>query len=75
MKNEKVWQSATLQPLEENGQVIPFWKPPISNCLDPGGHGGGRTFRAQKPKLEIPSFFARYCRHLFKTGRAKQEAD
>ena len=26
---KKVWQSATLQPLEAYGQVVPFWKPPI----------------------------------------------
>ena len=30
LKNEKVWQPVTLQPLEANGQVVPFWKPPIS---------------------------------------------
>ena len=30
LKNEKVWQPVTLQPLEANRQVVPFWKPPIS---------------------------------------------
>ena len=45
----KNWQPITLQPLETHGQVEPFWKPPISHCMEPGGHGGGRTFRAQKP--------------------------
>ena len=49
LKNEKVWQPVTLQPLEANEQVVHFWKPPISYWLEPGGHGGGRTFRAQKP--------------------------
>ena len=48
LKNEKVWQPATLQPFEAHGQVVPFWKPPISYCLEPGGHGGGKTFRAKK---------------------------
>ena len=38
-----------MQPLEAHGQVVPFLKPPISHCLEPGGHGGGRTFRAQNP--------------------------
>ena len=37
-----------------NGQVVPFLKLPISHCLEPGGHGDGSTFRAQKPQLEIP---------------------
>ena len=46
-KIKKVWQPATVQPFEEHGQVVPFWKPPISHCMEPGGHGGGRTFRAQ----------------------------
>ena len=32
-----IWKSST------------FLKPQISNCLEPGGHEGGRTFRAQKP--------------------------
>ena len=45
----KLSQPVTLQPLEAHGQVVPFWKPPISHCLEPGGHGGGRTFTAQKP--------------------------
>ena len=40
-------QPVTLQPLEAHEQVVPFRKPPISQCLDLGGHGGGRTFRAQ----------------------------
>ena len=26
----KLRQPVTLQPLEANGQVVPFWKPPIS---------------------------------------------
>ena len=51
---KKVCQPATFQPLEVNGQLVPFWKHPISHCLEPGGHAGGRTFRAQKPQLEIP---------------------
>ena len=48
LKNEKVWQPATLQPIEAHEQVVPFWKPLISHNLEPGGHGGGKTFRAQK---------------------------
>ena len=51
---KKLSQPATLQAIEAHGQVVPFWKPPISYFLEPGGHGGGRTFRAQKSKLEIP---------------------
>ena len=43
----KIWQPVTLQHLEANRQVVPFWKLPISHVLEPGGHGGGRTFRAQ----------------------------
>jgi len=43
-----------LQPIKAQGQVVPFWKPPISHCLEPDGHMGGKTFRAQKTKLEIP---------------------
>ena len=43
----------TLQPLESNGQVAPFWKLPISHCLEPGGNGGGRTFRAQNSPSKI----------------------
>ena len=39
----------TLQPLKANGQVVPFWKSPISHYFEPGSHGGGRTFRAQNP--------------------------
>ena len=46
---KKVWQLATLQPLEAHGIEVPFWKPPISHGLEPGGHGDGRAFRAQKP--------------------------
>ena len=41
----KVWQPVTLQPLEVHGLTVPFWKPPISHCVEPGGHGDGRTFR------------------------------
>ena len=48
-KMKKVWQPATFQPLEALGQVVPFWKLPISHCLDPGGHRRERTFGAQKP--------------------------
>ena len=48
-KMKKVWQPATLQPLEAHGQLVPFWKPPVSHCLQPAGHWDGRTFRAQKP--------------------------
>ena len=33
-KMKKVWQPATLQPLEAHEQVVPFWNPPISKCLD-----------------------------------------
>ena len=43
----KLWQPVTLQPVEAHWQVVPFWKLPISHCLEPGGHGGSRTFRAQ----------------------------
>ena len=50
---KKVWQPATLQPLEAHEQVVPFWKPPISHCLEPGGHGGGKTFRSQKPHSKM----------------------
>ena len=46
---KKVLQPATLQPLEAHEQVVPFWKPLFLYCLEPGGHGDGRTFRAQKP--------------------------
>ena len=46
---KKVRQPATLKPLEAHGQEIHFWKPPISNLLEPGGHGGGRSFRTQNP--------------------------
>ena len=42
----KLWQPVTLQPLEANGRVVPFWKPLISHCLEPDDHGGGRTSRA-----------------------------
>ena len=35
-------------------RLVNFWKPPISYCLEPGGHGGGKNFRAQKTLLEIP---------------------
>ena len=45
VKNEKNLQPATLQPIESHGQVVPFWKPLISHCLEPGVHGGGRSFR------------------------------
>ena len=44
------FKPVTLQPLEAHEQVVPFWKLPISHCLEPGGHGGGRTFlRAHNP--------------------------
>ena len=46
--NNKTLTTATLQSFEALGQEVPFWKPLISHCLEPGGHGGGRTFRAQK---------------------------
>ena len=39
--------------LEAHGQAIPFWKPPISHCLEPGGRGGGRNFRAQHSHSKI----------------------
>ena len=45
---KKVLQPATLQPIEAHRQVVAFWKLPISNYLEPVGHRGGRTFRAQK---------------------------
>ena len=45
---KKVWQPATLEPLKAHGQLVPFWKPPISHCLEPGDHGDGGTFKAQK---------------------------
>ena len=40
----KLWQPVALQPLEAHGQVVPFWKPPISHCLEPGGHRVGISF-------------------------------
>ena len=46
------WKSLTaynFAALEAHGQVVPFWKPPISQCLEPGDHEGGRTIRAQNP--------------------------
>ena len=45
----QVCQPVALPPPAANRQTVPFWKPPISLCLEPGGHGDGRTFRAQKP--------------------------
>ena len=51
---KKVSQPVTLQPIEAHGQVVLLWKPPISHCLESGVHGGGRTFTAHKPQLEIP---------------------
>ena len=53
-ENSAIYEQVWFLPFEASGQVIPFWKPPISHCLDPVYHGGGRTFRAQKPYLEIP---------------------
>ena len=53
LKNEKVRQPTTVQPLEAHEQVVLFWKPPILHCLEPGGHGVGKTFRAQKTSVEI----------------------
>ena len=50
---KKVWQPASFQPLEAHEQVVPFWKPPISHCLELDAHGGGKPFRAQKTYLEI----------------------
>ena len=52
----KLWQPVTLQPLEAHGQVVIFEKPPISHCLEPGGHGGGRTFRAKRPRVRNTRF-------------------
>ena len=46
---KKVKQPATLQPLEAHGQVVPFWKPPNSHCLEPGVHGNRRDIMAQNP--------------------------
>ena len=51
---KKVWQPTTLQPLVAHGQIVPFWKPPISHCLEPDGHGGVRTYGAQNPLLKVP---------------------
>ena len=43
----------TLKPLEGHGQVVPFWKPPISNCLEPGGQGGGKLLRVSHTCLRM----------------------
>ena len=48
-KQKKFDNLATFHPLKAHEQVVPFWKPPISHCLEPGGHGGARMFRAQNP--------------------------
>ena len=36
----KIWQPVTLQPLEAQGHVLHFWKPPINICLEPDCQGG-----------------------------------
>ena len=43
----KLWQSVTLLLLKAHGQVVPFWKPPISHCLKPGVHRNSRAIMAQ----------------------------
>ena len=50
---EKYLSLVTLQTLEATGQVVPFWKLPISHCLEPVGHGGCMTFRAQNSHSKI----------------------
>ena len=50
---KKVWQPPTSQPLEVYGQVMPFWKPPISHCLEPGVHGNSRAIMAQNPHSKM----------------------
>ena len=35
----KLWLPVTLQPLEVQGHIVPFWKPPINVSLDPGCQG------------------------------------
>ena len=52
-KTEKVWLPTTLQSLEVHGQVIPFWKPPISHCLEPGVHRNSMAIMAQNPHSKL----------------------
>ena len=48
------WHPVTFQPLDSHGQIIPFWKPPISHCLEPGGHRGGISFFIFKTVKSFP---------------------
>ena len=50
---EKVSQPATLPPLEVHGQVILFWKPSISQYLEPSVNGKSRAIIAQNPHSKM----------------------
>ena len=52
----KVQQPAILQPLEAHEQVVPFWKPPISHCLEPGVHGNSRAIIAQNSHSKMGQY-------------------
>ena len=48
----KIWQPVTLQSLEVQGHVVPFWKPPINVNLEPGYQGCCPTWNVDQGLLK-----------------------
>ena len=48
----KLWQPVTLQPLEAQGHVLPFWKPPIKICLEPACQVGSSILKVRQAMLK-----------------------
>ena len=51
-------------PLEVQGRVLPFWKPPINISKEPDCHGCCSTLNISQGMLKIVFFLASYCKRL-----------
>ena len=60
----KLWQPVTLQPLEAQERVLPFWKPPIRICLEQDCKGGSSIWKVRQAMLKCWGLLIGYYTHL-----------
>ena len=63
-KNLKIWHPVTLVPLEVQGRVLPFWKPPINISKDPDCHGCCSALNISQVMLKIVFLLVSYYKLL-----------
>ena len=64
LRDFQLWHPVSLMPLEVQGHVLPFWKPPINMSQDLDCHGGCSTVNVCQAMLKNRILLISYYKRL-----------